>query len=44
MTTEDLTPEEQIILLASSGNRAGWDDPEMDAYDNYDENLNKLGR
>ncbi|HEV8058300.1 MAG TPA: hypothetical protein VGP68_00380 [Gemmataceae bacterium] len=41
---QDLTPEEQGQLLASSGKRAGWDDPEMDAYDNYDENFKKLGR
>ena len=34
----DLTPQEQLGLLAESGNRAGWDDPEMDVYDNYDEN------
>ena len=38
----DWTPEEQLHLLAESGKRAGWDDPEMDVYDNYDENRKKL--
>jgi hypothetical protein len=38
----DWTPEEQLSLLAESGKRAGWDDPEMDVYDNYDENRKKL--
>src|SRR5712691_9831059 len=38
----DWTPAEQLELLAESGKRAGWDDPEMDVYDNYDENRKKL--
>ena len=38
----DWTPEEQLRLLAESGKRAGWDDPTMDVYDNYDENRKKL--
>jgi hypothetical protein len=38
----DWTPEEQLRLLAESGSRAGWDDPEMDVYDRYDENHKKL--
>src|SRR5437870_2406926 len=38
----DWTPEEQLTLLAESGKRAGWDDPAMDVYDNYDENHKKL--
>ena len=38
----DWTPEEQLSLLAASGKRAGWDDPAMDIYDNYDENHKKL--
>jgi len=38
----DWTPEEQLRLLAESGKRAGWDDPEMDVYDNYDESRKKL--
>ena len=38
-------PRPQIAmlqLLAESGKRAGWDAPEMDAYDHYDENRRKL--
>ena len=42
MDDGDWTPEEQLRLLADSGKRAGWDDPEMDVYDNYDENRKKL--
>ena len=38
----DWTSEEQLRLLAESGKRAGWDDPEMDVYDNYDESRKKL--
>ena len=38
----DLSPEEKLFLLAESGRRAGWDAPEMDAYDNYDESRKKL--
>ena len=34
---DPLTPEEQRALLRKAGQRAGWDDPEMDAYDRYDE-------
>ena len=37
----DWTPEEQLRLLADSGQRAGWDDPEMDVYDTYEENRKK---
>jgi hypothetical protein len=37
----DWTPEEQLGLLAQSGKTAGWDDPAMDVYDNYDENRKK---
>jgi hypothetical protein len=39
---DDWIPEEQLRLLAESGQRAGWDDPAMDVYDNYDENHKKL--
>jgi hypothetical protein len=39
---DDWTPEERLQLLAESGRRAGWHDPAMDAYDNYDESLKKL--
>jgi len=38
----DWTPEEQLLLLAESGRRAGWDDSDMAVYDNYDENRKKL--
>jgi hypothetical protein len=38
----DWTPEEQLRLLAESGKRAGWDDPDMDVYNDYDENRKKL--
>ncbi len=38
----DWTPEEQLLLLAESGRRAGWDDSDMGVYDNYDENRKKL--
>ena len=31
-----LSREEQLALLAESGKRAGWDDPAMDVYDDYD--------
>jgi hypothetical protein len=36
------TDEEKRRQLAESGKRAGWDDPEMDIYDDYDQNLKKL--
>ena len=34
---EPLTIEQQRRILRDAGERAGWDDTEMDAYDNYDE-------
>lgn len=34
---EPLTSQEQQALLRRAGERAGWHDPEMDAYDRYDE-------
>ena len=34
---ERLSDLEQRELLRQAGRRAGWDDPEMDAYDDYDE-------
>jgi hypothetical protein len=34
---EPLSDLEQRELLRQAGRRAGWDDPEMDAYDHYDE-------
>jgi hypothetical protein len=30
-----LTVPEQVALLRAAGDRAGWDDPEMDVYDNF---------
>jgi hypothetical protein len=29
------TPEEQAALLRSFGEKAGWDDPELDVYEEY---------
>ncbi|HUG91187.1 MAG TPA: hypothetical protein VML55_10150, partial [Planctomycetaceae bacterium] len=34
---DPLSVEEQRHLRREAGRRAGWDDPEMDAYDRYDE-------
>lgn len=34
---DPLSEPEQRDLLRRVGERAGWDDPEMDAYDRYDE-------
>lgn len=33
---DSLTEKEKEHLLREGGRRAGWDDPEMDAYDQYD--------
>jgi hypothetical protein len=30
-----LSKEEQRFLLEQAGRRAGWDDPEMDVYDDF---------
>jgi hypothetical protein len=35
----DLTRDEMQNLIAAIGMEAGWNEPEMDAYDNYDEEL-----
>jgi hypothetical protein len=35
---DPLTIEEQRFQLGQMGKRAGWDDPAMNAYDQYDEN------
>jgi hypothetical protein len=32
-----LSEQEQRALLRQAGRRAGWDDPEMDAYDRYED-------
>ncbi len=34
---EPISALEQRELVRRAGRRAGWDDPEMDAYDHYDE-------
>lgn len=34
---DPFSEQEQRKLLREAGRRAGWDDPEMDAYDRYDE-------
>ena len=34
---DPMTEQERLFLLQQAGKRAGWDDPEMDVYDNYDE-------
>jgi hypothetical protein len=31
-----LTKEEQLFFLREAGKRAGWDDPEMDVYNELD--------
>ncbi len=36
MEADDLSGEEKLSLLASSGERAGWQSPAMDDYDDYD--------
>ena len=33
--TLSLTKMEQVAFLRRAGERAGWDDPEMQSYDNY---------
>jgi hypothetical protein len=38
----DLTQEEMRQILARLGTEAGWDDPQMDVYDNYDEVISTL--
>jgi hypothetical protein len=34
---DPITHEEQRALLRKAGERAGWDDSKMDAYDQYDQ-------
>lgn len=38
ITDEEFNPREMYPLMAKVAGAAGWDDPIMDAYDNYDEN------
>lgn len=33
----DFDPRETYSLIAKTAGKAGWDDPAMDVYDNYDE-------
>ena len=35
-TDEPLTEEEQLLALQQAGERAGWNDPEMNVYDELD--------
>lgn len=37
-----LSEQEQRELLRQAGRRAGWDDPEMDVYDRYDEHRSQM--
>lgn len=41
ISDEPLSLSEQSHLLTRMGKRVGWDDPEMDRYDNYDEELRR---
>ncbi len=38
---EPLSLAEQRVVLLHAGQRAGWDDPEMNAYDHYDDHQPK---
>jgi hypothetical protein len=38
---DPITEKEQRFLLEQMGSRAGWDDPVMDAYNQYDEHRNQ---
>jgi hypothetical protein len=38
---DPISMDEQRLQLEQMGNRAGWDDPQMDAYDQYDEYRNR---
>ena len=38
LADEEFEPREMYPLIAKAAAAAGWDDPIMDAYDNYDEN------
>src|SRR5437879_2290023 len=42
VNSDDFSPDEKLRLLAESGGRAGWHDPRMDDYVNYDEAKKKL--
>jgi hypothetical protein len=36
---DPITVNERRRLLQDAGRRAGWDDPEMSAYDDYDQHV-----
>ena len=38
---EPLSLDQQRMALVDAGQRAGWDDPEMDAYDHYDAHMTR---
>lgn len=38
LSEDDFEPREMYSLISKTARDAGWDDPLMDAYDNYDEN------
>jgi hypothetical protein len=40
---EDFDPREMYPLISKTAAEAGWNDPEMDAYDRYDEHRPKQG-
>ena len=37
-TAEEFDPREMYPLMSKAAGAAGWNDPIMDVYDNYDEN------
>jgi hypothetical protein len=41
ISDEPVSLSEQRHLLMQMGKRVGWDHPEMDIYDNYDEELRR---
>ena len=43
LVEEDFDPREMYPLISKTAAEAGWKDPEMDAYDHYDEHRAKQG-
>lgn len=39
---ESMSPEDAYAAQSAVAGAAGWDDPEMDVYDHYDENKSQL--
>jgi hypothetical protein len=37
LTDDDFDPRDMYPLITKTAGAAGWNDPEMDAYDHYDE-------